>query len=805
MIELTKRAKKIVHDLSKEEAKKVNSETVNIEHVFLALLSEQDSVAIKIIINLSVDIEKMRSDIQRFAINNPNRENNLQIIIDASMNEAKNLKHNYVGTEHILLAILKADSLLSSIFNSYKLTYKTVKNEINRLLNVTQPSQQESTKKNFDNKKEQKNKLFIEEYARDLTDMAKNSKLDPVIGREIEIMRVIQTLSRKTKNNPILVGEAGVGKTAIAEGLAAEISRGKVHSSLLNKRVMSLDVGLLIAGTRFRGDFEERLKRVIEDVQNNEIILFIDEIHTIIGAGSAEGAMDAANIMKPILARGEIQCIGATTHNEYRRYFEKDAALERRFQKIVVDEPSVENSIRILQGLKKTYENYHRVEYTEESLRAAVELSSRYINDRFLPDKAIDIIDEAGAKAKIFFVQRPSQIEELELELRDLSNEKEQMVKSQEYEKAAQVRDLYKEKKQKLSEVISEWEISTQNNRHKIDKEIISTIVSQWTGVPLNKIDEKENKNLLDLENILHKRVIGQNKAIESVSRAIIRSRTGFKNENRPSGSFVFMGPTGVGKTELAKTISDFLFGKKNSFYHINMSEFMEPHSISKLIGSPPGYVGYEDSGQLTEFVRKNPYCVVLLDEIEKAHPSVFNLFLQVMEEGSLTDSKGKKVNFKDVILIMTSNIAADQIQKGGRLGFEINNSDIENGKEEMVKDELKKHFSPEFLNRIDDIIYFQPLKEEEIYQIIDLMINEFNRKLESRSLKIEITETAKKLLLKKGYDKNLGARQLRRIFQREIEDYVSMQSLHVEFNNHLVTMDVEEEKFQFTIKQIEK
>lgn len=802
MIELTKRAKKIVHDLSKEEAKKVNSETVNIEHVFLALLSEQDSVAIKIIINLSIDIEKMRNDIQRFAINNPNRENSLQTIIDASMSEAKNLKHNYVGTEHILLAILKADSPLSSIFNTYKLTYKTVKNEINRLLNVTQPSQHESTKKNFDNKKEQKNKLFIEEYARDLTDMAKNSKLDPVIGRETEIMRVIQTLSRKTKNNPILVGEAGVGKTAIAEGLAIEISRGKVHSSLLNKRVMSLDVGLLIAGTRFRGDFEERLKRVIEDVQNNEIILFIDEIHTIIGAGSAEGAMDAANIMKPILARGEIQCIGATTHNEYRKYFEKDAALERRFQKIVVDEPSIENSIRILQGLKKTYEDYHRVEYEEEALKAAVELSSRYINDRFLPDKAIDIIDEAGAKAKIFFVQKPSQIEELEMELRELVLTKEQMVKGQEYEKAAQIRDLHKEKKQRLNEMISEWETSTLNNRHKIDKEIISAIVSQWTGVPLNKIDEKENKNLLNLENILHKRVIGQDKAIESVSRAIIRSRTGFKSENRPSGSFVFMGPTGVGKTELAKTISDFLFGKKNSFYHLNMSEFMEPHSISKMIGSPPGYVGYEESGQLTEFVRKNPYSVILLDEIEKAHPSVFNLFLQVMEEGSLTDSKGKKINFKDTILIMTSNIAADQIQKGGRLGFEITTTDSQNNKEEIVKDELKKHFSPEFLNRIDDVIYFQPLKEEEIYQIIDLMINEFNKKLEDRNLKIEITEKAKQLLLKKGYDKNLGARPLRRIFQREVEDYVSMQSLQMEFNNHMVTMDVEEEKFKFTVKK---
>lgn len=803
MIELTKRAKKIVNELSKEEAKKVNSDTVNSEHVFLALLSEQDSVAIKIILNLAVDIDKMRDDIQKFAYANPNRDNNLQTIIDASMNEAKNLKHNYVGTEHILLAILKTESSLNSIFNAYKLTYKGVKNEINRLLNVTQPTQAESTKKTYESKKEQKTKLFIEEYARDLTDMAKNAKLDPVIGRETEIMRVIQTLSRKTKNNPILVGEAGVGKTAIAEGLALEISRGKVHSSLLNKRVMSLDIGLLLAGTRFRGDFEERLKRVIEDVQNNEIILFIDEIHTIIGAGSAEGAIDAANIMKPILARGEIQCIGATTHNEYRKYFERDAALERRFQKIVVEEPSVENSIRILQGLKKTYEDYHRVEYTEEALKAAVELSSRYINDRFLPDKAIDLIDEAGAKAKIFFVQRPPQIEELELELKELSNEKEQMVKSQEYEKAAQVRDLYKEKKQKMNELILEWENSTQNNRHRIEKEIICNIVSQWTGVPVNKIDEKENNKLIDLEKILHQRVIGQDKAVESVSRAIIRSRTGFKSENRPSGSFVFMGPTGVGKTELAKTIGDFLFGKKNSFYHLNMSEFMEPHSVSKLIGSPPGYVGYDESGQLTEFVRKNPYSVVLLDEIEKAHPSVFNIFLQVMEEGTLTDSKGKKINFKDTILIMTSNIAADQIQKGGRLGFEINSGESESNKENLVKDELKKHFSPEFLNRIDDVIYFQPLKEEEIYQIIDLMIKDFNKKLISRSVSIEVTESAKKLLLKKGYDKSYGARPLRRVFQREIEDYISMQSLHIEFNNHLAVMDTEnEDKFTFVIKE---
>ena len=802
MIELTKRAKKIIHEISKEEAKKVNSETVNTEHVFLALLSEQDSVAIKIILNLAVDIDKMRSDIQNFAFNNKNKETNLQTIIEISTSEAKNLKHNYVGTEHILLSLLKIDSGVSTIFNNYKLNYKLVKNEINRLLNVTQSSPSENTKKTFEQKKEQKTKLFIEEYARDLTDMAKNSKLDPVIGRETEIMRVIQTLSRKTKNNPILVGEAGVGKTAIAEGLALEITRGRVHSSLLNKRVMSLDLGLLLAGTRFRGDFEERLKRIIEDVQNNEIILFIDEIHTIIGAGGAEGAIDAANILKPILARGEIQCIGATTLNEYKKYIEKDPALERRFQKVVVEEPTIENSIRILQGLKKTYEDYHRVNYNDDALKAAVELSSRYINDRFLPDKAIDIIDEAGAKAKIFFVQRPPQIEELETELRELISSKEQMVKSQEYEKAAQLRDLHKDKKQKLQELITEWENSAQNTRHLIDKEMICNIVSQWTGVPVNKIDEKENSKLINLEDILHERVIGQDKAIQSVSRAIIRSRTGFKSENRPSGSFVFMGPTGVGKTELAKTISDFLFNRKNSFYHINMSEFMEPHSVSKLIGSPPGYVGYEDSGQLTEFVRKNPYCVVLLDEIEKAHPSVFNLFLQVMEEGTLTDSKGKKVNFKDTILIMTSNIAADQIQRGGRLGFEINSSESDKNKEDMVKDELKRHFSPEFLNRIDDVIYFQPLKEEEVFQIIDLFIKEFNKKLLIRGITLHVTEEAKKLLLKKGYDKNYGARPLRRVFQREIEDYISMQSLKIEFHNHLINMDVKENEFDFEIKE---
>ena len=470
----------------------------------------------------------------------------------------------------------------------------------------------------------------------------------------------------------------------------------------------------------------------------------------------------------------------------------------------MVEEPSIENSIRILQGLKKTYEDYHRVVYTDEALKTAVELSSRYLNDRFLPDKAIDIIDEVGAKAKIFLVQRPPQIEELEIELKELAIAKEQMVKTQEYEKAAQARDIYKEKKQKLQELTIEWENSSQNTRHQIDKEMICNIVSQWTGIPVNKIDEKENNKLLDLESILHERVIGQDKAIESVSRAIIRSRTGFKSENRPSGSFVFMGPTGVGKTELAKTISDFLFNRKNSFYHINMSEFMEPHSISKLIGSPPGYVGYEDSGQLTEFVRKNPYSVVLLDEIEKAHPSVFNLFLQVMEEGTLTDSKGKKVNFKDTILIMTSNIAADQIQRGGRLGFEINSSESDKNKEDMVKDELKKHFSPEFLNRIDDVIYFQPLKEEEIFKIIDLLIKDFNQKLLVRGITLRVTEEAKKLLLKKGYDKSYGARPLRRVFQREVEDYVSMQSLKIEFSDHLITMDVKDNQFDFEVKENE-
>ncbi len=811
MAEFTKRAKRVIYEMAQEEAKRLGHDFVGPEHVFLGLLKEEDSVAVKILLHLNINLNDLRKDVERrsreesLMIDIPSTQERYQRIVEGSKEEAKRMKHNYIGTEHILLALVRdSNNIASAVLSTYSVNYNVIKSEILRLLGVSPVGAGATTSHSTQSQQSRPEKSktpILDEFARDLTQLARDKKLDPVIGREKEIERVIQILSRKTKNNPVLVGESGVGKTAIVEGLANSIVEKTVPDLLFDKRVLALDLAGLIAGTKYRGEFEERLKKIMKEITNSSnIIIFIDELHTLIGAGAAEGAVDAANILKPALARGELQCIGATTNTEYRKYIEKDSALERRFQVVKVLEPSPEDAVKILEGLKKSYESHHKVRYTKVALEKAVYLSHRYINDRYLPDKAIDIIDEAGSKARLANCGRPENIKALEEEIKVLTTKKEEMVRAQEYEKAASIRDKITRLKQNLEDAIKVWQEKLETQAVLIDEDQILSVVSQWTGIPLEKMEEKENEKLLNLEKILHQRVVGQRNAIETVARAVRRARTGFKNEKRPTGSFIFMGPTGVGKTELAKALAEFLFGKEDHLLRIDMSEYMEPHAVSRLIGAPPGYVGYDDGGQLTEFVRRKPYSIVLLDEIEKAHPDIFNILLQIMEEGNLTDSKGRKVNFRDTIIIMTSNIGAKQIQKGGRLGFAENEGDKEKSKSELTKEELKKYFNPEFLNRVDEVVYFEPLTQEEIIQIVEIMLADFNKRLKDKKLLVVMTEAAKNHMAHIGYDKNFGARPLRRIFQKELEDYMAAQLLKGNYKiPTIIQMDVSENTFTFS------
>lgn len=796
MLEFTKRAKRVINEIAQDEAKRLGSDFIGPEHILLGLLREEDSVAIKILTNLNINLNELRKEVEKrtregsgaLLLDVSQGQDKYQKMIEVSKEEAKRLKHNYVGTEHILLALLRDNNnIAGGSLSSFSVNYNVIKSEILRLLGAppastvgtgaTQGPAQTTTQSQ---PRQEKSKTpILDEFARDLTQLAREKKLDPVIGRSKEIERVIQILSRKTKNNPVLVGESGVGKTAIVEGLAQAVIDKLVPDLLFDKRVLSLDLASLIAGTKYRGEFEERLKKIMKEIVTSQnIIIFIDELHTLIGAGAAEGAVDAANILKPALARGELQCIGATTSNEYRKYIEKDSALERRFQMVKVAEPNVEDAILILDGLKKAYEAHHKVRYTAKALEQAVKLSHRYINDRFLPDKAIDIIDEAGAKARLANCQRPNEIKEIEEEIKTLSIKKEDLVRSQEYEKAAAVRDEVNRKKQSLEEKIKQWQERMDGYAVSIDEEDILSVVSLWTGIPLRKMEQSENVKLLNLEEDIKGRIVGQTEAIEKVARAVRRSRTGLKSEKRPTGSFIFLGPTGVGKTELAKALAEQLFGSEESMLRIDMSEYMEPHAVSRLIGAPPGYVGYDDGGQLTEFVRRKPYSLVLLDEIEKAHHDLFNILLQIMEEGNLTDTKGRKVNFRDTIIIMTSNIAAKEISKGGRLGFEDFAEERDSYKADQAREQLKKHFNPEFLNRVDEVVYFSPLKKEEIIQIVDVMLREFNKRLTEKKVLVELSPAAKEHFATVGYDQNYGARPLRRVFQRELEDYMAVQSL---------------------------
>lgn len=795
MFDFTKRAKRVINEYAQQEAKRLGHDMIGPEHILLGLLREEDSVAIKILKNLSIDLGELRKEIERRSRQgngntllldiSPNPDK-YQKIIDYSKEEARRLKHNYVGTEHILLALLRDNNnVAGAALSSFQVNYSVIKGEILRILGVATSGPAPSGRQGSG---EKSRTPTLDEFARDLTAMARDKKLDPVIGREQEIERLVQVLCRKTKNNPVLIGEAGVGKTAIVEGLADRVVHHQVPDLLFDRRVIALDLASLVAGTKYRGEFEDRLKKIMREINASQnIIVFIDELHTLIGAGAAEGAIDAANMLKPALARGELQCIGATTLSEYRKYIEKDSALERRFQPIQVKEPSIDDTIRILNGLRKTFEQHHRVKYSEEAIELAVRLASRYINDRFFPDKAIDVIDEAGSRARLANSSRPDEIVDLEEEVKLLTQKKDDMVKAQEYERAAQIRDEINLKKEELEELINKWQEKIADYSVDISLEDIYSVVSLWTGIPLEKIEEGEARKLLRMEKELAKRMVGQENAVELVSRAVRRSRTGFKDSRKPSGSFIFLGPTGVGKTELARSLADFLFGSEQALFRLDMSEYMEPHSVSKLIGSPPGYVGYDDAGQLTEFVRRRPYSVILFDEVEKAHPDVFNLLLQILEEGTLTDTHGRKVDFRDSILIMTSNLGARELQKGGRVGFAEDAELREEGKREKAMEAVKKHFSPEFLNRIDEVISFHSLSKEQIHHVIGIMLGRMNEHIFEKKVLVELNNDATAWLADKGYDEKYGARPLRRTLQREIEDYLANRFLNGAFQEPTV------------------
>jgi ATP-dependent Clp protease ATP-binding subunit ClpC len=782
--DLTPRAHKIINILAQEEAKRLNHDQLTPEHILLGLIRDGDGIAVKALVNLGVNLDQLRTDIElavkktggTLLLGDVPPSPRIEKVLKLSAYEARNLGHTYIGTEHLLLGILREESGTAAlILESKDVNIEKVRNEILRLLGHT----------GFVKPKEKKDIKTpnLDEFGRDLTALAKIKELDPVIGREKEIQRVIQILSRRKKNNPVLIGEPGVGKTAIVEGLAMNIITENVPEVLIDKRVLTLDLASIVAGTKYRGEFEERLKNIMKEIKKaNNVIIFIDELHTLIGAGGAEGAIDAANMLKPALARGELQCIGATTLNEYKKYIERDAALERRFQPILVGEPGVDETIEILKGLKNGYEEHHNVSYTEDSIIAAAKLSKRYITDRFLPDKAVDLIDEAGAKARLQNTIRPQEITDLEKDIQDMIHEKDEFVKAQDYERAADMRDKVNELKRKLREMKDDWKKGMNKDTPIISAEDIAHIIAFTTGIPVNRIAESETIKLLKMEDELHGRIIGQDEAIGAICRAIRRSRAGLKAQKRPMGSFIFLGPTGVGKSELARTLAEFLFGNDEALIRVDMSEFMERHSVSRLVGAPPGYVGYDEGGELTEKVRRRPYSVILLDEIEKAHPDVFNILLQVMEDGQLSDNLGHRVDFRNSVLIMTSNVGAREINKGNSLGFSSEEEfDFGSIKDKAIN-ELKRVFNPEFLNRVDEVVVFHPLSKDHLYKIIDLMLDELGERLAEKKIKIKLAEKVKDKIIDQGYDPKFGARPLRRSIQKYIEDPLSTKILEGKF-----------------------
>ncbi|MDA1140217.1 MAG: ATP-dependent Clp protease ATP-binding subunit [Planctomycetota bacterium] len=808
---MTDRARKVM-ELARQEAQRLNHEYIGTEHILLGLIKEGSGVAASVLNNLDINLKQIRLEVEKMVPPGSNMATigqklpytpRAKKVLELAFEEARNLGHNYIGTEHLLLGLLREnDGVAAQVLLNLSMKLEDVREEVLSFLHAEfQQPESQGGAETGNRKKSKSDTPALDSFGRDLTELAKESKLDPVIGREKEIERLTQILCRRTKNNPVLLGEAGVGKTAIVEGFAQALFAQEVPDLLRDRRIVVLDLAMMVAGTKYRGQFEERIKAVMNEVRRvKNVILFIDELHTLVGAGGAEGAIDASNVLKPALSRGEIQCIGATTLDEYRKYIEKDGALERRFQSIIVEPPDDKQTIEILKGLRDKYEAHHRVEITDAALVSAVELASRYISGRFMPDKAIDVIDEAGARVRLRSTTKPPDLRDLDIEIEELNREKEAAVAAQDFEQAASYRDKADKLKKNRDETVKEWRENTEESEGVVDEEVISEVVSGMTGIPLTRLESAEAERLLNMEEELHKRVISQDDAIKYISKAVRRSRAGLKDPRRPVGSFIFLGPTGVGKTHLARALAEFMFGSDEALIQIDMSEYMEKHNVSRLIGAPPGYVGYEEGGQLTEQIRRRSYAVVLLDEVEKAHPDVFNMLLQIMEEGRLTDSFGRHVDFRNVILIMTSNIGADVIKNQVSLGFGKRSEDHDfDAMKTRLMDEVENHFRPEFLNRLDEVIVFHPLTRENLKQIVDIEFGHARSRLLSKNLDVVLTDESREFLIEKGYNPDFGARPLRRAIERRVEDPLSEDILKGTFANvSLLRIEVKDGELAF-------
>ena len=816
MNNFTPRAQQVLA-LARKEADRFNHSFVGTEHLLLGLINLGQGVAVNVLQKMGLDLETVRLEVEKQVGTGPDQKlagnipytPRVKKVLELSKKEAKALHHTYVGTEHILLGLLReGEGVAARVLRNLDIDIDQCRQEILHELDPNFEGDDEvavGMEEESKGGKKQVKTPALKAFGRDLTEIAKKGEMDPVIGRSEEIERVIQVLCRRTKNNPVLLGEAGVGKTAIVEGLAQEVAKGNVPEILREKRVITLDLALMVAGTKYRGQFEERIKAVMDEIRRaKNVILFIDELHTIVGAGSAEGTMDASNIIKPALSRGEMQCVGATTLNEYRKYIEKDAALERRFQSVKVEPPSIEDAIEILKGLRARYEDHHKMDLTDDAVTAAVKLSDRYITGRFLPDKAIDIMDEAGARARIKAMTRPPEVKKLEAAIEETRVKKEAAIKEQQFETAASMRDDEKKAKEKLDSVLEEWKKSSEDARVKVDEEDIMHVVAKWTGIPLKRMEQGEIQKLLAMESVLSKLVIGQSEAVETLCKALRRSRADLKDPARPIGSFMMLGPTGVGKTLLAKSIAVNMFGDSKALVQLDMSEYMEKFNVSRLVGSPPGYVGYEEGGQLTEKVRRNPYSVVLFDEVEKAHPDVMNMLLQILEEGKLTDSFGRQVDFRNTIILLTSNVGAERLQKGSAMGFTPPDDEEDYARmKENLNEEAKKVFRPEFLNRFDDILVFRSLGRNELTQILELELEKVRKRLAERDIHFELDASARDLLLEKGFDPTYGARPMRRAVERFLEDPMAEEIIRGDLREgETISISAKDDKLEFTQKE---